>query len=95
MLNEAGIVLRVGKASCGRTIGHRLGDYFRWGDKVLGKGVAKNDTFKDVRYIATIAVPKDRAFEAPAIEEFLLRRLESPLNSLGMSFHIRNSARVD
>jgi hypothetical protein len=40
MMDSHGKVLRIGKASCGRTLGDRLGDYFKWGDRVLGSGVA-------------------------------------------------------
>ncbi len=36
-----------------------------------------------VRYLGTIPVPKDRAFEAPAIEEYLKGRLNPQLCGIG------------
>ena len=86
LLDEAGTVLRIGKASCGRTLGCRLSDYFKWGDKNTGRGIAKDKAFNAVRYIATIPIPVDRAFEAPAIGEFLLSKsnIRAPLNKVGV-----------
>lgn len=64
MLSAEGVVLRIGKASCGSTLGVRLTAYFGWEDKSAGRGRAKEDFYRAVCFIATIAVPKDRAFEA-------------------------------
>ena len=77
LFNESQELLKVGKASCNRQLGHRLRDY------VDTRGNPKDEYFKDVRYVATIGVPIERAFEAPAIEEFLIARLDPPLNSIG------------
>jgi hypothetical protein len=76
-------VLRIGKASLGRTLGGRFNDYFRWGDKAKGQGIAKDPFYASVRFIVTVGLPIDRAFEAPAIEEFMLQRLDAPLNKHG------------
>ena len=37
--------------------------------------------YADVRFILTIPLPNNRAFEAPSIESFLLFRLRPPLNT--------------
>jgi excinuclease UvrABC nuclease subunit len=71
-------VLLIGKASCSRTLGDRLGEKLRWKDKKIGKGGHLNNP--DIRYLATIRVPIDNAFEAPAIEEYLLKKLRPSLN---------------
>jgi hypothetical protein len=74
-------ILRIGKASCDRALGSRLSDYFEYGpDK---EGVAKDSDYKVVRYLMTIGLSKDRAFEAPAIEEYLIGKLDSDLNKTG------------
>jgi hypothetical protein len=83
MMDSHGTVLRIGTASCGRTLGDRLGDYFKWGDRALGSGVARNSQYGDVCFVVTIGLPSDRAFEAPAIEEYLLSKVDAPLNSHG------------
>lgn len=72
-------LLYIGKASCNRAIGHRLGVHFS------KAGVAKSTAFENVRYEATIPVPTDRAFEAPAVEEFLIARLNPSLCSIARS----------
>ena len=70
----------IGKSSS--DLGKRLGDYWKDGN---GKAVPKNDKSKGVRYIATITVPEDRAFEASSIEEWLIREIKPkpPGNKLG------------
>lgn len=89
-----GTVLRIGKASCSRKLDERLADYFRR-DIEPGVGIAKNAIFNDVRYVNTIGVPLDRAFEAPAIEEFLLRRIQAPLNKFGVAEQTAQPDRED
>ena len=70
----------IGKSSS--ELGKRLGDYWKDGN---GKAVPKNDKSKGVRYIATITVSEDRAFEASSIEEWLIREIKPkpPGNKLG------------
>ncbi len=75
-------VLYVGKASCKQCMGNRLGAHFCYAaDKKRGQ--AKTRFFQDVRYIAVVPVPVGRAFEAPALEEFLVKQLQPPLNTQG------------
>jgi excinuclease UvrABC nuclease subunit len=71
-------VLRVGVA---QNLGYRLGAYFKWSDRLTGKGVAKDFAYADVRFVLTVPLPSNRAFEAPSIESFLLFRLRPPLNT--------------
>lgn len=81
MLNEAYEVLYVGKSSAG--LGGRLGNYFKRG-KSRREGMAKWPEFDPVRYLVTLKLPKRRFFEAPSIEEFLIWKLQPPLNTLGV-----------
>ena len=75
-------LLYVGKASMGSCIGKRLGSYFTYapdgGCQVLHDGWSSRP-----RYVATIAVPENAPFEAPALEEFLISRLNPPDNKTG------------
>jgi hypothetical protein len=77
LFNEKRELLYLGKSSCNSALGYRLGAHF---DKV---GVARDPWFQGVRYVATIPVPTDRAFEAPAVEEFLIARLNPSLCGTG------------
>jgi excinuclease UvrABC nuclease subunit len=76
-------VLRIGKARC---LGYRLGAYFRWADKEAGKGMEKHPDYSKARYIVTVPVAADRAFEAHSVEGFLLGRLKPALNKMFESF---------
>lgn len=82
-LNEQQQIIYVGKASNNNFIGPRLGAYFKRGNEEKSTGVPKVKYYKDVRYLVTIPVPEDRAFEAPAIEEYLIKELNPPLNVIG------------
>ena len=77
---ENGETRYIGKAS--REVGYRLGTY--WNND-NGKAVPQNDKSEGVRYIATITVCKDRAFEASSIEEWLIREIKPkpPGNKIG------------
>ena len=72
-------VLYVGKASA--TISARLSAYWCKGDK--GETKSKDWKSKNIRYVYTIGVPNDRAFEAPSIEEFLIREVKPERNTVG------------
>jgi len=76
-------VLRIGKARC---LGCRLGAYFMWEDKTAGKGMVKHPDYSKARYIITVRVPTDRAFEAHSIEGYLLGKLKPCLNKMFESF---------
>lgn len=69
-------LLYIGKASCMTVLGKRLGQYF-YADGALR---TKMEKFADTRFVCTIAVPSDRAFEAPSIEEYLIYSLNPELN---------------
>ena len=62
-----------------RRIGNRLYDHFGNGPDCI----PKQDWLNPVRYFITIAVPSDLAFEAPALEEFLIKKLHPKLNATG------------
>lgn len=72
-------LLYLGKASCNSGLGYRVRAHF---DKTGGSKAPK---FEKVRYLATIPVPTDRAFEAPAVEEFLIARLNPSLCAIARS----------
>ena len=69
----------IGKASFGSCIGARLNQRFdtKWN--------TKSPESEGCKYITTIAVPRDNSFEAPAIEEYLLKCLRTRSNSVGSS----------
>ena len=76
-LDEESDILYIGKASFGNCIGGRLNQRFdsSWN--------SKSPDSLGCKYITTIAVPDTHRFEAPAIEEFLLSKLTTKLNSVG------------
>lgn len=69
----------IGKASFGSNIGVRIGERFSSKDCRC-----MNPKFETVKFLATIALPRDRAFEASSIEEFLIVQIKSPLNLIGV-----------
>lgn len=75
----------VGKASFSHVIGGRLGARICYGPDRRALLTDPKWHAANVRYIATIRFPLDHAFEASALEEFLITRL-SPcpkLNTIG------------
>ena len=81
LFGQAGDLLRIGKASCDRKIGDRLGDYFGHGPD--GRYAVKDAYYAGAKFIVTIPLDAGHEFEAPAVEEFLIGRLNPPLNSAG------------
>ena len=77
LIDESLYVQYIGKAS--NNIGARLNSHKTSG--LLNKDIDKNPLH--IRYIWTIAVPDESFFEASAIEEYLIRRLNPPLNRIG------------
>jgi hypothetical protein len=77
-------LLYVGKASLNHTLGGRLSSYFQYardgsrGCEVLGTWSARPV------FVVTIAVDSDKAFEAPALEEYLIGELQPPDNTRGI-----------
>lgn len=82
IFHRNGSILRIGKASCNSTITSRLSGYFKWG-ALDSEGTHKHPGYEEARILYTIGVPKDRAFEAPAVEEYLIGRLNPPYNKNG------------
>lgn len=75
-------LLYVGKASMKSTLGTRLNFYFSSTEDKRCR--VNHDNWKNSpRYVVTIAVPREMPFEAPAIEEFLIRELGPPENAKG------------
>jgi len=73
-------LLYIGKASCGADIGSRLDKYIEYGPDNKYKFKQDKVKYSATRFLATISVPDYRSFEAPAVEEFLIKRLKPPLN---------------
>ncbi|MEK2126986.1 hypothetical protein WOB81_22005 [Vibrio parahaemolyticus] len=82
IFDESGELLRLGKASCNSTLGARLSTYYRWHD-VDYIGVNKHDGYENAIFIRTVKMPSERAFEAPALEEFLIGKLSPKYNTNG------------
>ena len=72
-------IIYIGKASFNNCIGGRLNSRFdtKWNPK--------KPESEGCKYITTIALTKDIAFEASAIEEYLLTNLKTISNSVGNS----------
>lgn len=77
--DEALQLMYVGKVSMSRFFGHRLYEYFGNGDAC----VPKAEWLHPARFVINIAVPEEMPFEAPALEEFLIRKLQPPCNGTG------------
>lgn len=74
-------VLYLGKASCQHTLGQRLGAYFQ--GTSVGRPDIVSDRAEDCVAVATLGLDKLRAFEAPAIEEYLISRVPDLRNVCG------------
>ena len=70
-------VLYIGKSS--KSISNRLSAYWCKGDN--GETKSKDQKSENVRYVYTIGIPCDRAFEAPSIEEFLIGEVQPERNT--------------
>jgi hypothetical protein len=79
-----GEVLYVGKASMNSFLGARLQNYVRNGPNG-GCELKHEGWMPRPRYVVTIALPDETAFEAPSIEEFLIRELNPSNNKAGRS----------
>lgn len=80
-VDEAGMLLYIGKTSCNNDFGYRLSGYFEYGP--ARQAQAKIVHHVSVRHILFIPLPAGHGFEAPAIEEWLISRLNPPLNKTG------------
>ena len=74
----------IGKTSMKQNFGSRLGSYFTYADDK--KTCRVNGDWKtQPRFLLTIAVPKSMEFEAPALEEYLIREFPDDLeNDIGV-----------
>lgn len=78
-------VLYVGKASMNNTIGNRISSYFSYAEDKVTCKVNSQYWSEEPKYILTIAVPDEMSFEAPAIEEYLIKSFGKllPDNTVG------------
>jgi hypothetical protein len=72
-------LMYIGKASMNRYLGQRLGDYFGGSTTCI----PKKNWLQTARFVINIAVPEETPFEAPALEEFLIKKLQPPWNAAG------------
>jgi hypothetical protein len=70
-------LLYVGKASMKNDIGNRLNSYFRYTDDKKGCKIVHSGWKIQPRFVVTVAVPEGLAFEAPALEEYLISSLNT------------------
>jgi len=75
----------IGKASMGSTLGARLSSYFAYAKDGSERCRIVHDSW-DIQpeFVATIAMPSRMAFEAAALEEYLIDRLQPPENAKGL-----------
>ena len=69
----------IGKVSMNRCLGQRLYEYFGGGEICI----PKIDWLQPARYVIIIAMSPELPFEAPALEEFLIRKLQPRINGTG------------
>ena len=74
-------VLWIGKASNKNLIGSRIGTFLSADSKKPWR--RENDPIPEAQYIASIPIPKEHAFMAPALKEFLITRLQPSRNKIG------------
>ena len=77
-------VIYVGKASMNNTLSTRLYSYFRYNKKTGACKIKHNDWTTNPRYVLTVAVPTNMSFEAPAIEEYLICKMQPKDNTIGI-----------
>ena len=69
-------VLYIGKASRTNTVGARLSYHFT-SDSDGGCYINHDGWSSKPRYVVTVAVPRGMAFEAPALEEYLITKYQN------------------
>jgi len=82
IFSESLDLLYVGKASMSSNIGSRLATYFHYGE-AREMVLQHSGWSQPPRFFYAVAVPEQMPFEAPALEEFLIGRLQPPDNSVG------------
>jgi len=73
-------LIYIGKASMSATLGTRLGSHFK---NSPDGSVIRPPGWGAAKFVQTVPLPRDHAFEAPAIEEYLLRELRTAENKQG------------
>jgi hypothetical protein len=76
-------VLYIGKASMNSSIGARLSTYFGPGPNKECIARKKEHWNGTPRYVAVISMQPDFRFEAPALEEYLITKLQPIDNTIG------------
>lgn len=85
IMSEQKSVLYIGKASMNNTLGSRISSYFSYTQDKKACQVKSLDWSEKPRFICTIAVPDKMSFEAPALEEYLIKKFSRELsdNTIG------------
>lgn len=83
-LSENAKLLYVGKASFRSSISARLATYCGYQERRSGPCKLSNRWKGSPRYVVIVAVPEESRFEASALEEFLIWKLQPPENSVGL-----------
>jgi hypothetical protein len=76
-------LIYVGKSSMNSFIAARLGTYFGYTSAPERLCRLKGEWRIEPRYLITVGVPDDATWEAPALEEFLIQKLNPTLNRNG------------
>jgi excinuclease UvrABC nuclease subunit len=79
VFGSEGQLLCVSKASMNSSMGARLSHWFKM-ERPSGRCAVVHGWTERPAYIATLPIPADLTFEAPAIEEYLIGRLNPPDN---------------
>lgn len=77
--SESFALLYVGKSSMNQCLRKRLWRHFGGGATC----VLNEPWTQAPRFVVNIAVPDEMAFEAPALEEYLIKKLQPLLNTVG------------
>ncbi len=77
-------LLWIGKASMNSSLGGRLYKYFREDRHNLDCIIRHTGWSPRPAYVMTVAVPRDMPFEAPALEKYLINRLQPRDNTIGV-----------
>ncbi len=78
-------VIYIGKASMNSWFGARLGTYFKLGPDKSCVVLDADKWNGDPRFVAVIPMQEDFRFEAPALEEFLITKLQPIDNKVGIT----------
>jgi|SRR5690606_33756384 len=82
--SEDAKLLYIGKASFRSSISARLATYCGYQEGPGSPCKLSNHWKGSPRYVVIVAVPEETRFEASALEEFLISKLQPPENSVGL-----------